>query len=143
MRFLFHLVVLRWSDGLAFNLVIYSFTNSVSYSLHCWVRVIRKWGLKCNSLAFANEYHWLCRQKQYFEQRKQQQQQQQDSAFAENNVDNFVTCDHQKRNRSLDISSLLSVSKVTEECKPLFGIYEKYLLHLFPQLLVMLSQFGG
>ncbi|XP_021720133.1 uncharacterized protein LOC110687799 isoform X3 [Chenopodium quinoa] len=58
------------------------------------------------------------RQKQYFEQRKRQQQ---ETAFIENNVDGLDTFDHQKRNRSLDILSLHNVSKVTEECKPLYG----------------------
>ncbi|KMT05570.1 hypothetical protein BVRB_7g168140 isoform C [Beta vulgaris subsp. vulgaris] len=58
------------------------------------------------------------RQKQYFDQRKQQQWQQ-DAAFIENNVDGSVTCDQPKRNRSLDILSLLNVSNVAEECKPL------------------------
>ncbi|XP_021736904.1 uncharacterized protein LOC110703407 isoform X2 [Chenopodium quinoa] len=58
------------------------------------------------------------RQRQYFEQRKRQQQ---ETTYIENNVDSLDTCDHQKRNWSLDILSLHNVSKVTEECKPLYG----------------------
>ncbi|CAO2840593.1 unnamed protein product [Amaranthus hypochondriacus] len=61
------------------------------------------------------------RQKQYFEQRKRQQLQP-EVAHTENNIDGLVTNDDKKRNRSLDILSLLNVSKFTEECKPLYGI---------------------
>ncbi|XP_057534705.1 uncharacterized protein LOC130813036 isoform X3 [Amaranthus tricolor] len=61
------------------------------------------------------------RQKQYFEQRKRQQLQS-EVAYTENNVDGLATHDDEKRNRSLDILSLLNVSKVTEQSKPLYGI---------------------
>ncbi|KAH9603659.1 hypothetical protein KSS87_009235, partial [Heliosperma pusillum] len=56
-------------------------------------------------------------QQQFFEQRKRQQQQQ-EATNVESHNDSPVAYTQQKGNRSLDILSLLNVTKVAEECRP-------------------------
>lgn len=110
--------------------VVFSFMNFLYYVL-AFLSLLSQNYLELNAkgciyLEFSKKQLLLCRQKQYFEQRKRQQLQP-EVAHTENNIDGLVTNDDKKRNRSLDILSLLNVSKFTEECKPLYGIGEHYL----------------